>query len=121
VLDLVQLTAALQAQSDSRFGGGANPDSPQWQLLAHAGMSRLSAGPADPARPYVLVWVADDIGDADGDRHHDSNGLVMMHAEAYGRNGARRIVDATISRVLAEGGGAMLMPAVRLVSWRQVR
>jgi hypothetical protein len=53
----------------------------------------------DPAttRTYVAAWIADDVSDADGNPSADQNGVVTIHAEAFGLAGTRRIIDATLA------------------------
>jgi hypothetical protein len=119
-LDLAQLTSALQADSDTRFGPpGANPNSPRWRLFAHGGLDRLlPAGlPSPPA--YLVVWVADDVEDGDGDVEHDANGVIMMRSVAFGPRGGRRAIEATLARAGDLGGGSEA--PVRVFSWRDVR
>ena len=98
-LTLQQLTAARQAASNQTNGPGVfGPDAPVWRLFAHASFSAVLP-PGTVAPPaYLLVWVADDGWDGDGDVSGDANGRVMLHAEAYGGHGAHRIVSGVISR-----------------------
>jgi hypothetical protein len=101
--DLGQLTAQRQRESDATYGSQAfGADSPQWRLYAHAPLSEVLP-PASVCQPaYLIVWVADDGWDADGNPSLDSNGRVLIHAEAYGGGGARRAVEASVGR--ARGG-----------------
>jgi hypothetical protein len=62
---------------------------------------------------FVLTWVADDPADGDGNPAADANGTVLLHAEATGPGGARRMIELTVARL--PGGG------VRVVTWREVR
>lgn len=113
-LDLATLTGSRQVASDTTDGPSVyGADSPRWQLFAHAGLRDLV--PADVVTPpaYLLVWVADDGEDGDGDAHHDSNGIVLIYSEAYGVAGARRAVEATVART-PEG-------TLRVLSWKDVR
>jgi hypothetical protein len=67
-LDVAALTLARQRDSDAREGPTVfGADAPQWRLFAHSALSALlpTGVPAQPA--YVLVWVADDGLDGDGD------------------------------------------------------
>ena len=98
-LDLQALTMQRQAESEVRAGPAVfGPDAPQWRLFAHAGFaSILPAGaPAPPA--YLVVWVADDGLDGDGDPSRDANGRVLVFAEAWGAAGTRRVVQGVASR-----------------------
>jgi hypothetical protein len=108
-LNLAGLTVRLRAESTARFGRA--PDAPVWTLLASGPLDRLVGAPVT-APPYVAVWVADDRRETDHDAARDSNGVVMIHAEAYGVRGARGAVEMTVART---GGG------IRLITWRQVR
>jgi hypothetical protein len=119
-VDLARLTAARQAESDAFYD--LTPDRPMWQLLAHAALDRLTGSPAAPV--YLVVWIADDVDEADGDPLHDSNGVLMLRAEALGLRGMRRRVEVTVARE-SEAGGAMPPEAepmnrteVRIISWR---
>ncbi len=118
-LDLGQLTRAVQAESQGRFGGrGFDADAPVWRLYAHGRLNRLLPGaPAVPA--YVVVWVADDVEDGDGDPERDANSVIMMRSVAFGLRGARRTIEATLAREVV--AGAVVDAPVRLLSWREVR
>ena len=99
ILDVAALTLRRQADSDDSAGAGTlGADSPRWRLFAHARLDGvLPAGTPAPAA-YLLVWVADDGLDGDGDASKDSNGSVLVFAEAYGPGGARRAVDGVAAR-----------------------
>jgi hypothetical protein len=117
-LDLAQLTRAIQAESQARFGG-VGPDAPMWRLYAHARLDRLLP-PGTPAVPaYVVVWVADDVDDGDEDAEHDANGVIMMRSVAFGLRGGRRAIEATLARCATVGEEPEA--PVRLISWREVR
>ncbi len=121
VLDLAGLTAERQAESDVFYPGG--PDRPVWRLFAHASLDRMVAGGIGAASPYVVVWVADDPDDLDGDPDRDANNIVLVRSEAFGVRGARRTVEATIA--LHTALDATMPGATRsdvsLIAWRQVR
>jgi hypothetical protein len=113
-LDLAALTALRQATSDTVSGPGVyGADSPRWQLFAHTRLQDLI--PKDIVSPpaYLLIWVADDGADGDGDAHRDANAAVLLYAEAHGPAGARRAVEAAVMRT-PEG-------AVRVLGWKEVR
>ncbi len=118
VLDLAQLTSARQAESDAAFGG--SPDRPQWRLFAHAPVSDLVSNGSISTPAYVVVWVADDVEDGDGDPSHDANGVVIMRAEAFGSSGARRAVDARAGLGAGDAGISSANGLLQ-VSWREVR
>jgi hypothetical protein len=130
VLDLSQLTRVRQAGSDALFGGA--PNAPVWRLLAHAPLARLMPAGVSSPPAYVVVWVADDVDDEDGDPLRDSNGVLMVHAEAFASSGTRRRVEAILARerqpigAAAEEAGeppaeTAQRTEIRLMSWREVR
>jgi hypothetical protein len=113
-LDLAALTTDRQRESDARDGSERfGADSPQWRLFAYASLTSAVA-PADPVVPlYLVVWVADDAVDGDGDPSVDLNGIILIHAEAFGSGNSRRAVEAAIGRA-ADG-------SLRLLSWQEGR
>lgn len=125
LIDVGGLTARLQAESDRRYGTTAsNPDAPQWRLLAHGRAAPAGVGANVAVSAYVVLWVADDIGDGDADPMSDANGVVVLRAEAFGPRGARAAVEAVIARApadAAEAGGAAPLSGVRVIAWRDVR
>lgn len=108
------LTASRQAASHAVAGPAVfGADAPQWRLYARASLqSLLPAGLIAPPA-YTLLWVADDGADGDGDAERDANGQLLVHGEAYGVAGARRVVDAAIARAVPG--------AVRLLAWKEDR
>lgn len=112
VFDLPARTAVLQAGSDTAFSG---PDRVQWRLFAWGPASMLLSPPASIGPFYLAVWFADDSGDGDGDPSADANGIVIVHAEAYGAGGLLRAVECVVSRTPTMGS----RPA--LLSWRELR
>jgi hypothetical protein len=105
------------------------PNNPRWQLYAYG---RLTADPsttlgAGGAWVYAAVWVADDPSETDQDPFTDGGpstlpgaedednpgrGRLALTAHAYGPNGTRRVIEATVSR--GEQG-------FRVLSWREIR
>lgn len=120
VLDLVQLTARRQAESDALYPN--TPNRPVWRLFAHASLNRMIAGTSN-APPYVIVWIGDDVDEVDGDPATDTNDVVMIHAEAFGIRAGRRAVEAAIQReeAMAAGLPGVMRSDVRLIGWREVR
>lgn len=117
-LDLVRLTAERQRASDEHDGPAVfGADSPRWRLYAHASVRALLVSPeAAPALNlplYLVVWVADDESDGDGDPAIDSNGRILVCAMAFGAGGARRSTEARVART---GDGDL-----RLLAWRDAR
>jgi hypothetical protein len=112
-LDLGSLTARLQRDSDARDSERFGADSPRWRLYAHARLDDFVPPPPLAMPIYVVVWVADDGWDGDGNPETDANNTVVIRAEAFGSSGARRAVEGAVSRS-ADGG-------LRLRTWREVR
>jgi hypothetical protein len=113
-LDLAALTANRQRESDARDGPGLfGADSPQWRLFAYARLSDLLPR-SEPVFPvYLVVWVADDGVDGDGDPAADANGIILIRSEAFGSGGARRVIEAAVGRAENQ--------SIRLLSWREAR
>ncbi|CAN5440555.1 hypothetical protein BH23ACI1_BH23ACI1_12750 [soil metagenome] len=102
------LTAALQAMTSARYG--TVPDTPRWELwIAGAAPGAAASG------PVVLVWIADDEGEDDGDPAVDANGVLWVRAEAFGRGSARTAVEALVRRNPPEEG------ATAVIGWRLTR
>ena len=120
ILDFAQLTARRQTESNAMYPNTA--DCPAWRLFAHASMNRITAGSGN-APPYVIVWVADDPDDLDGDPATDTNDVVMVYAEAFGIRGGRRAIEATIHReeAMAAGLPGVMRSDARLIAWHEVR
>jgi hypothetical protein len=110
VLDLSAITTRVQQQSDAIWSAGL--DTPQWRVFA-AGPFEALIGSANTGPFFLIAWVADDVADVDGDAGADSNGVVMIRAQALGPGGLQRTLLIVIRR--DEAGGC------RVVSWREVR
>jgi hypothetical protein len=95
--DFVELTAALQADTDADYGV-ANPNRPVWRLYAHGPLESLLPTQSVVGGGYVVVWVADDPGETDGDPTADGNGVVLVHAEGFGERGSNRSLEASAVR-----------------------
>lgn len=113
-LDLPALTARLQAATDARFGG---PDSPQWRLVASGRLADIAGNSSIESPAYLVVWVADDVSETDGNPAADSNDELMIRGEAVGSGGRTRTLDVTVTRAGVSAG----QPGLRVTSWREVR
>jgi hypothetical protein len=113
--------ADLTEVRDERPWGANNP---RWQLYGHGPSTALGG---DPSRFYAVVWVADDPSETDmdpltdggpstspgaGGAENPGGGRLSITAHAYGPAGARRIIEATVSR---DDSG------LRVLSWRETR
>jgi hypothetical protein len=95
----VNLTAtkdALQAETDKANLWAAN--NPQWKPYACGHLTDLLPGEQIDSYHYVAVWVADDPSEDDGDPTADTNGVLTLHAEAYGPMGSHKVVEVTVAR-----------------------
>jgi hypothetical protein len=122
VLDLAGLTVQRQTESDAFYPSAA--DRPQWRLFAHASLDRMIGANAGSAPPYVVVWIADDSDDLDGDPARDSNDALIVRSQAFGVRNMRRSVEATLLRqsaLDAAGTGGALRSDVNVIGWREVR
>jgi hypothetical protein len=115
----------LAATSRDRPWGANNP---VWQPFIYGRVSDL-ASLEQPPPGYLVVWVADDEREDDGDPGADEalpgrpgRGVVRAHAEAFGPRGARRAVEAELVRVCrVEQAEEWCRPGIRVQSWREVR
>lgn len=116
--------AQMNASSRERPWGANNP---RWQLFAYGPMEQV-AELIRPAACYLVVWVADDGRELDGnplaDQSEDDepgHGIVRVHAEAYGAGGSRRAIEAELARVCPGGAGEPCLPGIRVQSWQELR
>ena len=112
-LSVPVLTAARQTASAVTYGPGFGADSPVWRLFGHADIRALLPPGVTSPPAYVLIHVADDGGDGDGDPERDANGQLIVYAEAYGVSGAHRAVELAVSRVTPG--------TIRVLSWKDPR
>ena len=111
------LTGEVQGRAHGGRSWGLN--TPQWQLFGWGPVSGwLLPGRID-SPIYVVVWVADDSADDDGNPAADTNAIVELHAQALAPGGGRRVVEVLLQRPAA---GAGTPPEVlKVLSWRDVR
>jgi hypothetical protein len=96
-------TAQLQALTDNASTWGGN--NPQWKLYAYAPLSDLLPNVPIDSPAYVAVWIADDPADGpigtntpDNDPLVDTNGVLTVHAQAFGPTGTWKVVEVTVAR-----------------------
>ena len=94
--------AEMNAVTAERPWGWNNP---RWQLYAYNHVSELLPTNSINSSYYVVVMIADDPSENDGNPLQDgasqSNpgmGVIAMRAEAFGPKGAHKIVELTIAR-----------------------
>lgn len=86
----------LQAITNAAATWGAN--NPQWRLFAWGPLSDMLPNARIDSAMYVVVWVADDPAETDGNPQLDANGTLNLHAEAYGPSGTHKIIEVTVAR-----------------------
>jgi hypothetical protein len=118
-LNLAQMTIRRQAESDALYGGVT--DRPVWRLYAHAPLNRMVPGTGNAA-PYVVVWIADDPDETDGNAAVDTNDVVMLHAEAFTVRRGTRAIEATIRReeAMAAGTPGVMRSDVSVIGWHEM-
>jgi Tfp pilus assembly protein PilX len=96
----------ISTSTDERPWGQNNP---RWQLYAYGPMTDMLPTDTINSRMYVVVWVADDPAENDGQAQVDGGaavdggdnpggGVLSLLAHAYGPDGVRRVVEVTVAR-----------------------
>jgi len=114
----------MNANSTERPWGLNNP---QWHLFAYGPLDALPQF-LRPAPCYLVVWVADDSREQDGNPLADAgnesdpgHGIVRVHAEVFATGSARRAVEAELVRACAGPQGASCPTGIRVQSWQELR
>ena len=110
-------TPCTAAEMDARTADrpyGAN--NPRWQLFAYSPLSSVIETATVASATYVVVWVADDTAENDNNPILDGGataplfcnnpltctnlgaGVVQLHAEAFGSQGAHSTIEVTLAR-----------------------
>jgi len=123
----VGCTASSLVALTPRRPWGAN--NPVWQLYAYGplnlfpGLPSLPgpSGGASDASQYVVVLLADDPSENDGDPRRDGSdaanagsGIVVVRGESFGPLGSHHVVEATVARTTPE----TTPNSVRIQAWR---
>ena len=99
--------AEMNAWTPDRPYGANNP---RWSLFAYAPMNDIIETGSVTSPMYVVVWIADDFGETDGNPAVDGGppiapstdnrgrGILLLRAEAFGPGGSRTGLEATIKR-----------------------
>ncbi len=95
VLDLDAVTSQLQS---AMSGAALGQNTPVWKLFAWGSLASMTSLATTETAAYVAVWVADDPSETDNNPAANANGILTLHAEAYGVGHAKRVVEATVSR-----------------------
>lgn len=94
-IDVDKECARLQATTDRLNLWGT--DNPQWRVYGYGPLANLLPDGVD-SPVFVAVFVADDPSESDGDPTRDTNGVLTLHAEAWGTGGSHKVVEVTIAR-----------------------
>jgi Tfp pilus assembly protein PilV len=94
-IDVMKERDRLQAQTNAMNLWG--PDNPVWQVYAYGPLSAILPDGVD-SPVYVAVFIADDPSESDGNPSIDANGVLTLHAEAWGAGGARKVIEVTLAR-----------------------
>jgi len=80
-------------------------NNPRWQLFAYGKVNDILPQGGINSPYYVVVMVADDPSESDGDPLHDGvtddnpgKGVLAMRAEAFGPKGNHKVIELTIAR-----------------------
>ena len=116
--------AQMAASSKERPWGVNNP---RWRLFAYGSTTTLPQL-LRPVPCYLVVWIADDEREVDGDPSADAardddpgHGIVRVRAETFGLAGAKRAVEAELVRVCPGGADAACQTGIRVQSWQELR
>ena len=113
----------MNANSRGRPWGDNNP---RWQLYAYGPVEQL-APLLRPAPCYMVVWIADDGREQDGDPASDAaveesgHGIVRVHSETFGAGGSTRVIEAELTRACRGEGAGACLPGIRVQSWQELR
>jgi Tfp pilus assembly protein PilX len=114
----------MNAVTADRPWGSNNP---RWQAYAYGRLADMLPAGTINSPFYVVVFVADDPSETDGDPLHDGaspatnpgSGVIALRAEAFGPRGAHRVLDLTVART-DPGLNALNAgnTGARVLSWR---
>lgn len=117
-------SAQMTASSKDRPWGANNP---RWRLFAY-GTTTSVPQMLRPAPCYLVVWIADDEREVDGNPSVDAasedapgHGIVRVRAETFGLAGARRAVEAELVRACPGGADVTCQAGIRVQSWQELR
>lgn len=92
----------IATNTSDRVWGANNP---MWRVYASGPVSDLLPAGTVSSPIYVVVMVADDPSETDGDPTTDGNssanpgsGVLSLRAEAFGPHGTHRVIEATVAR-----------------------
>lgn len=116
---LIDLGQALNMANCQKVGACSNaemdtvttdrpwgPNNPRWQLYAYGNLSDMMPTDSINSSYYVIVMVADDPSENDGNPLVDGlagignlgAGVLALRAEAFGPRGAHKVIEMTVSK-----------------------
>lgn len=114
--------AAVAQVTEARPWG---PNNPRWQPYWYGSLASVAPEAPTHTAVYIVVLVADDGAENDGDWARDGGGtenpgagVLRLRAEAFGVSRSHRVVEAVVQREAAAGPGGL---ALRLIGWQEVR
>jgi hypothetical protein len=116
-ITLAQLTSAVQAEFDAQGSWGANH--PQWRLFGHGWLTELAPMATVDSDEFIATFVADDVGENDGDVLVDSNRRIQIAARAMSSRSIHRSIVMTVEQTpsLTSTG----VPGVRVLTRKEMR
>jgi Tfp pilus assembly protein PilX len=88
-------TTEMDALTPERRWGANNP---RWQLYAYGPLNDVLPTDTVNSPFYVVVLIADDGSETDGNPAADANGVLTLRAEAFGPGNAHKVVEVTLAR-----------------------
>jgi len=86
-------------------------NNPRFKLYAYGRVDDMLPTDTINSLDYVVVWIADDPSETDQNPNKDGDtsldpsatpnpgkGVLMMHAEAYGPSGVKRVIEVTVAK-----------------------
>jgi hypothetical protein len=114
---LAQLAATVQSEFDVQGSWGSNH--PQWRLFAHGWLTELAPMATADSDEFIAAFVADDVGEGDGDPLVDSNGRIQILARAMSARGIHRSIVMTVEQTSSRTPSGV--PGVRVVTRKEIR
>jgi hypothetical protein len=87
-----------QLQDETNAANSWGPNNPTWRLYSWGPLINVLPTATVDSDVFVAVWIADDPSETDDNPLEDTNGVLTLHAEAYGGAGTRKIVEVTVAR-----------------------
>ena len=100
-------------------------ENPRWRLFVHLPFSRVDSLADRLCRCYLVAWVADDAGDADGDAAADAplgvegHGVLRVRGAAFDGAGGLAEVETVVAQPCRHSGAPCA--GIRVQSWGAVR